>query len=656
MKSNWRDREYVKRAVQTNGMALQHAYVDLQKDKEIVKLAMQQNGEALRHASADLKKDKEVVKLAVQQNGEAIRHAHADLKKDKEIVRLAVLQNAEALQCVDLKRDKEIVMLAVQQNGEGLRHAHPDLRIDKEVVMTAVQQSGEAFRYAHSDLRKDKEFVKRVLQKNGDALGYVHLDLQKDKKIVKIAVQQNGLSLYYASSDLQQDKEIVKLAIQQNCQALEYAHPDLLKDKEIVKLAVQKNCEVLQYADDSLKNSVIFLCDLFFDQESLPSIVRNFLGTSVANEVDSFLKTNYSSLQMKKLADACNNKKDSESLSAQELQKPQVQSPQSESVTISKGLSETQIQLLQSENVTLLQNLSKANAQIQCLQDEIVQLKSLKGIIPILVKEVQTMSKDYKFDTSKFTQSLSNCQKGFQVLTELSNDVGIRVSKFVADALVLSSDIDVNNISKERVQQSKTEILALCEKRDKLRAELTTKLDGILTSIKDEDDLLCKFQLAKVLDNSLTPELLTSYSELRKLFYELQTDVTSRLLNIPKLTNKAKLEEEIKKIRQRKDEIFEGKLDLEELDLKIKRERWRGNIDSIELTKKIAELTSGMKKLQNIEALLSQEEKSLEALGEFKDFPELRLKQMEVSQGEAFKITSSLKENWKVLSDRSIRN
>jgi len=170
--------------------------------------------------------------------------------------------------------------------------------------------------------------------------------------------------------------------VQQNGMALQFAHLDLRKDKEVVKLAVQKDAEVLKYADESLRDNCAFLCDLFFSQESLPYEARKVLKMNVTYEVDTFLNKHHTI---------------------------EVNSNEKNVLKLQEG----QIQLLQSESVDLNMNISDAKTLIQRLQEENAQLKKLitdqplKGFLTKNEEEAQRISKDYKFDLFKFSQSFS---------------------------------------------------------------------------------------------------------------------------------------------------------------------------------------------------------------------------------------------------------
>jgi len=329
----------------------------------------------------------------------------------------------------------------------------------------------------------------------------------------------------------------VKLAVQKSGWALQYAHPDLQKDKEIVKLAVRQHGRALEYADESLKDNGAFLCDLFFCQKYLPCKARKVLKADVVDEVDSFLNTHHT-------IEVNSNDKNVDSSSVLKLQEDQIQLLQSESVDINKNISDSK---------TLIQSLQEENAQLK----KLIVDQPLRGFLTQNEEEVRRISKDYKFDIVKFSQSFSEYQQKIQFLTKLSKDIEGQVSKFnaaasddddddddVALSIIESDDVVISDDTVD--QMKKSEILVLCEKRDKDRMELIRKLGELLTAIEQEDDLICKIQFAKVFDNSLTLELLNSYSKMRECLSELKCEVNKNLALLPKLELKEQLRKEIK--------------------------------------------------------------------------------------------------------------
>jgi len=222
-------------------------------------------------------------------------------------------------------------------------------------------------------------------------------------------------------------------------------------------------------------------------------------------------------------------------------------------------------------------------------------------------------------------------------LIKLSKDIEDQVSKFNAvvaddkddddDNMVLSTTESGENreISDGTVHQmKKSEILFLCEKRDKDRVDLARKMDELLTAIEQEDDLICKIQYAKVFDNSITLELLNSYSEMRECLSEMKCEVNKNLALLPKLELKEQLRKEIK------EKFIEPHRILQEKEIKLNEQE--GNIICQYPTKKGRTYKKAMKQLKvNMEKLqISQRE--LEMVGRTlmqkfcsSGFPELQL-------------------------------
>jgi len=90
----------------------------------------------------DLHDDDEFVKAAVEQDGLAIRFATDRLRNEREIILAAVASNGLALWYATeiLRRDFEVVYAAVQQNAHALNYAAGDVQEDPRLIEAAKEQ------------------------------------------------------------------------------------------------------------------------------------------------------------------------------------------------------------------------------------------------------------------------------------------------------------------------------------------------------------------------------------------------------------------------------------------------------------------------------------------------------------------------------------
>ena len=158
--------EAVQIAVRLNGLALQHAWLDMRGNPAIVLAAVRQNGLALQHAALDMRADPEIVLAAVRQNPLALQHAALDMRGNNEVVLVAVRQNPLALRyaALDMRGNNEVVLAAVRQNGLALQHAALNMRADLEIVLAAVRQNPLALQYAALDLRVRLEDTAKTMR------------------------------------------------------------------------------------------------------------------------------------------------------------------------------------------------------------------------------------------------------------------------------------------------------------------------------------------------------------------------------------------------------------------------------------------------------------------------------------------------------------
>ena len=200
------DREFILKAVDICGWALQYASDELKNDEEIVLTAIQGHdiccysySRAIEHASEELRSNKEFMRKAIEvTNGEAFVGATDELKNDKEMVLFAVnhwnspdidlhyvaLYHASE----EMKADKDVVLAAVRQNGWSLEYASDELKADKDVVLVATINSTWSLKYASPALRSDKEFVIELVKIVGkNALEYIDETLQNDADVLEAA-------------------------------------------------------------------------------------------------------------------------------------------------------------------------------------------------------------------------------------------------------------------------------------------------------------------------------------------------------------------------------------------------------------------------------------------------------------------------------------
>lgn len=167
------DKEIVLRAVQADGLALEHASPELQGDREVATAAINtsdphKHGQVLRFASLELRADREFVLHAVSIAGGSLVHCPSkELLADQEIA-LAALENCGTYRAAsifhdfapELKADREVVRLAVQKDSSSLFDAPKDLQLDPDVVALACETMGEghdfdlclSFRQGRGDL------------------------------------------------------------------------------------------------------------------------------------------------------------------------------------------------------------------------------------------------------------------------------------------------------------------------------------------------------------------------------------------------------------------------------------------------------------------------------------------------------------------------
>ena len=200
------DREFILKAVDKDGWALEYASDELKNDEEVVLTAIKgydaacwSYSGATEYASEELRSNKEFMRKAIEvTNGEAFSGATDELKNDKEMVLFAVSHGSAPHQCDPdiilryaseaIRADKDVVLAAVRRNGWSLEYASEELKADKDVVLVATINNSWSLTYASPALRADKEFVIELVKRAGEcALRYVDEALQNDADVLEVA-------------------------------------------------------------------------------------------------------------------------------------------------------------------------------------------------------------------------------------------------------------------------------------------------------------------------------------------------------------------------------------------------------------------------------------------------------------------------------------
>ena len=243
--------EFMLRAVQRNGFALEFASEAVRDNEDVVQRAVSHFGPALAYASERLRGDLNVVMCAVGTWGYALEYAADALRDHTGVVMLAISASGEALQYASerLRGETDVVMHAVSKRGSALQYAAEALRGMPVIVLRAVAQQSDAFMYASLSLRADREFVQRVISQPhcGYALEHASTELRDDEAMMRLAVEHEctgmwlsvnrRVTLSYASPKWCSDKKFVKACIARHCVNWRFMAADLKRDRDLLLAA-----------------------------------------------------------------------------------------------------------------------------------------------------------------------------------------------------------------------------------------------------------------------------------------------------------------------------------------------------------------------------------------------------------------------------------
>lgn len=237
---------------------LKNATNEQKNNKEYVLKAVEQNGLMLEHASDILKNDKEVVLKAVAQNGLALQFVSKNLQDDKEVVLKGVVQNRDALKYASdkLKNDKDFMKKVIKDNSENFKYASNELKEDKDFILDIVKENPSVLKHVNEDLKNDKDFMNKAIKNNIGALSFVGDKLKKDKAFVLQDLKNNPGNVRLLTNDLKHDKDFLLKAIKENKLVYQYLDNDVKNDKDFVFKSIKIDPTIYYNVSDALKEEI----------------------------------------------------------------------------------------------------------------------------------------------------------------------------------------------------------------------------------------------------------------------------------------------------------------------------------------------------------------------------------------------------------------
>ena len=172
---------------------------------QIVDAAICSWGTALRFIPASSQTEDQV-RRAVASNGMALEYAGEKWQNDQTMARLAVGNCGSALQFVgeELRtapeRWKELISTALDQDGCALQFVNDDLK--PLFIDSALKQTGLALQFAPVGWKAQIEQYKAIAKSQGRMLKFFPIEYQQDQSIVELAVTQTFSALEYAQVHL----------------------------------------------------------------------------------------------------------------------------------------------------------------------------------------------------------------------------------------------------------------------------------------------------------------------------------------------------------------------------------------------------------------------------------------------------------------------
>ncbi|KAG2378080.1 hypothetical protein C9374_008702 [Naegleria lovaniensis] len=192
----------------------------------------------LKYTSDRLKNNRNFVLRAVKSNGKCYRDVLPIFQNDREIV-LAAVSNTGSLLYeqqknrrvlpAQFRNDKEVILAALKSGSCSFSNIPTHLYNDKDVVLTALEytslyESSIAYAVSRFFERNDREVIIATIQKNGHYLNSLSYDFSNDRDLLLAAIRNNQVvyALQAASNNLKQDQNFVLDCVKANPSVLNF--------------------------------------------------------------------------------------------------------------------------------------------------------------------------------------------------------------------------------------------------------------------------------------------------------------------------------------------------------------------------------------------------------------------------------------------------
>lgn len=288
-----RDRKFVEKAINGNGLALLSADKDLINDKELVLLAIKKAAIIVKYLDSICMKDREVCLQAVIRFSDAMLHIGEKWLNDRDFLIDALKRGGTILQHIpEHLIDEEIILLQLKNKASDFTHMR-GFENNKKIAFEAIKRCAYNIALFGDEIKNDIFFVKLALDKDFSNIQNVGEKFKDDDSFLKEYVDDETFSLRYLGNKIKNNKKIVEKLLKKDLSEFEYVGEKLKRNYYFVNKYLKKDPTLLFVCSERYWTKKNIINVLKYDETSLHRIKQKMgedLDNMLNNMEISFIK------------------------------------------------------------------------------------------------------------------------------------------------------------------------------------------------------------------------------------------------------------------------------------------------------------------------------------------------------------------------------
>ena len=300
-------------AIQQRANAITIAAPKLLNDYDFIFKAVEANGLVLQHLSEAQKNHSMLALIAIQQNPNAIEFVSEELRNKQGFINgvftpAFLLHQPNLFQFIgkgflEREENREFILKAIKLNGLLLQYLSPEQQNDKDFALAAIQNNAEACKYVNQDLLGNAAFIRSVCETSNSAMliqrltkqpqslitllseGIIDLSHQNlrgrhnEKALVLAALKFNASAILSASPELLNNPKFIIQALGANEKVAGFLSAAQKNDTKCIRAAVNQNPENIRYAGETILHNPDFMLSVALEHNIIQYLETDQINT-----------------------------------------------------------------------------------------------------------------------------------------------------------------------------------------------------------------------------------------------------------------------------------------------------------------------------------------------------------------------------------------